>query len=97
MFGRKTDTNADASQNQPATFQLKVYSPFNVYFDEPAISITAVNDTGTFDILANHHNFMTLINPCELVIQTPHGEQRITIQKGVMHVKADDVTVFLDV
>ena len=79
------------------TFKLKVYSPFKIYFDEPAISISAVNDTGPFDILGKHHNFMTLINPCDLVVMTARGEQKITIQKGIMHVKTDEVTVFLDV
>jgi F-type H+-transporting ATPase subunit epsilon len=80
-----------------ATFQLKIYSPFKVYFDEQANSISAVNDTGPFDILAKHHNFMTLINACDLAIVTSRGEQKITIQKGIMHVKSDEVTVFLDV
>lgn len=76
---------------------VKVYSPFKVYFDGPAKSISAVNATGPFDILPRHHNFMTLLIPCELVVRTPSTEQRIKISHGVMHVKADKVIVFLDV
>lgn len=78
-------------------FHLKIYSPFKIYFDEPAYSITAENDTGPFDILAVHHNFMTLINPCEMLIEMPRGQEKIAIERGVMHVKANEVTVFLDV
>jgi F0F1-type ATP synthase epsilon subunit len=40
---------------------------------------------------------MTLLDPCELVIRYTGGEQRIRISRGIMHVKADRVTVFLDV
>lgn len=76
---------------------LKVYSPYKTYFDEPAHSISAENDTGPFDVLPQHHNFITLLNACELVIQGLHGEQKIRISGGLMHVKADHVTVFLDV
>lgn len=76
---------------------VKVYAPFKVYFDGIATSVSAVNDTGPFDILAQHHNFMTLLNACDVVIRTDKGEEKVPIQKGVMHVKADEVVVFLDV
>lgn len=76
---------------------VKVYAPFKVYFDGDAISISAVNDTGPFDILPKHHNFMTLLNECDIVVRTDNGEEKVPIQRGIMHVKADEVVVFLDV
>ncbi len=76
---------------------IKVYSPFHVYFDDVANSISALNDTGPFDILPGHRNFMTLISACELNIITATGEEKIKIARGVMHVKSDEVRVFLDV
>lgn len=79
------------------TIPLKVYSPYKVYFNEPAYSISAVNDTGPFDILPRHHNFLTLLNACELAIAYPGGELKIRIARGIMHARADKVTVFLDV
>lgn len=82
------------------TMHIKVYSPFKTYFDEDGYSITGLNATGPFDILPHHHNFITLLGPCELSIRpvnTPPEEQRIRISGGLMHVKADQITVFLDV
>lgn len=79
------------------TMHIKVYSPFHVYFDDDAYSISAVNATGPFDILPRHHNFMTLLSPCELVIRKSDRLQKIRISRGIMHVKADQVIVFLDV
>lgn len=76
---------------------IKVYSPYKVYFDGEGESISAVNATGPFDILPQHHRFMTLLSPCEMVIRTQKREEKIRISGGLMHVKADQVTVFLDI
>jgi F0F1-type ATP synthase epsilon subunit len=77
---------------------IKVYSPFKTYFDEDGYSISAINATGPFDILPHHHNFLTLLDAGEMVIDPVRGsEQKIRISGGLMHVKADKVTVFLDV
>jgi len=82
------------------TMRVKVYSPFKVYFDEDGYSISGENATGPFDILAHHHNFMTLLEPCILVVkpvQDAEHVKKIRISGGLMHVKADKVTVFLDI
>jgi F0F1-type ATP synthase epsilon subunit len=80
------------------TMHLKVYSPFKTYIDEIAKSVSAVNATGPFDILPHHHNFMTLLQGGELTVNTlSRGSVKIRISGGLMHVKADEVTVFLDV
>lgn len=79
------------------TVHIKVASPFQVFFDEEALSISAENDTGPFDILPRHHNFITLLNACEILVRTKTGEFRIQISGGVMHVKADQIVVFLNV
>ncbi len=93
----KPATTPLSKADKDLRIKVKVYSPFKVYFDEEAISISAENATGPFDVLPKHHNFMTLLNPCELVIRQVGGEQRIRIARGIMHVAHDQVTVFLDV
>lgn len=81
-----------------STVHVKVYAPFRTYFNGEAESISAVNGTGPFDILPKHHNFMTLLSPGDIVVRDPNGEEKkITITRGIMHVKADKVIVFLDV
>jgi F0F1-type ATP synthase epsilon subunit len=89
---------ASASKAEiPKDMHIKVYSPFHTYFDDRATSISGVNDTGPFDILPGHRNFMTLVSACELVIRSDKGENKIKIARAVMHVKANDIVVFLDV
>jgi hypothetical protein len=78
--------------------RVKVYSPFRDYYDGQALSVSAVNRTGPFDILPRHHNFISLLSPCDLVVRTGKtGDKKIIISGGIMHVKADQVVVFLDV
>ena len=84
--------------NESDSIRIKVYSPFKTYFDEEAESISAENLTGPFDILPRHHNFITLLVPCELDIKSKKsGDKKIKINRGVMHVQKNMITVFLDV
>lgn len=94
----KTDAEIrSANKNEFLTMHVKIYSPFKVYFDGSANSISAESATGPFDILPKHHNFITLLEPCDAIIRTSTHDETIRISGGVMHVKADDVIVFLDV
>jgi F0F1-type ATP synthase epsilon subunit len=96
---------AEATEEKPATtnhvdgktMHVKIHAPFKVYFDGEAESISAVNPTGPFDILAKHHNFMTLLSTGDIIVRTGNGEEKIPITRGIMHVKQDEIIVFLDV
>lgn len=95
---RAAEDFSRASTSGKLSMEVKVYSPFRDYYDGRAFSVSAENDTGPFDILPKHHNFISLLRPCDLIIRTTReGEQKIIISGGVMHVKADQVIVFLDV
>lgn len=79
------------------TMSVKVYAPFQVYFEGDAFSVSAINATGPFDILPKHHNFLCMLEPCTLAIKAPQGDKNIKIHRALMHVKADRVVVFMDV
>jgi len=76
---------------------VKVYAPFKIYFEGDAYSLTAVNETGPFDILPHHHNFLCMLVPCNLIVKTSTEVKTIKIARALMHVKAEKVTVFVDV
>ncbi len=90
------DDKKDGSDGKTIS-EVKVYSPFHVYYDGEATSVSAENLTGPFDILHDHKNFMSLLTPCEVVIRSDRGEERIKIDRGVMHVSDNKVVIFLDV
>lgn len=85
-------------QTETATMHAKVYAPFKIYFEGQANSVSAANKVGPFDILPRHHNFITLLEPGNLTVRAPGKPDLVMpIQKGVMHVKANEVKVFLDI
>ena len=94
--------SGDAPAQAPAdpkkpTMNIKVYAPFKVYYEGEGYSITAVNETGPFDILPHHHNFLCMLLPCDIVIHTPYDTQTIRVTRALMHVTGNKVTVFVDV
>ncbi len=80
------------------TMHAKVYAPFKVYFDGQAYSVSAANGVGPFDVLPRHRSFITLLEPGSLTVRVPgKSDMVMPITKGIMHVKSDEVKVFLDV
>ncbi len=95
-------SDGDDAERKPAdpskpVMAVKVYAPFKIYFKGDAYSLTATNETGPFDILPRHHNFLCMLLPCDLIITTPYEVKTIKIARALLHVKADAVTVFVDV
>jgi F0F1-type ATP synthase epsilon subunit len=80
------------------TIQVKVYAPFRTYYEGPARSVSAANKTGPFDILPGHKNFMTLLVPSTITVRAPDKPDfQLKVSRGVVHVKHDRTTVFLDI
>jgi len=78
---------------------VKIYTPFKVYYEGDARSVTAVNETGKFDVLPGHHNFITMLVPCDVIVVNPKEAQPkvIPIARGLMHIKDNKLIIFLDV
>jgi F0F1-type ATP synthase epsilon subunit len=82
----------------PSEMQVKLYAPFQVYFDGPANSLSATNDTGPFDVLPHHKNFMSLLKPGNITVRHKgKPDFNLQIERGVLHVRSNKVTIFLDV
>lgn len=95
---KKSKKKKDKEELDAHVIQVKVYSAYQTYYDGPAKSISAENDTGPFDVLPRHHNFMTLVNAGEVIIRIEgEDDKKLRIERGVMHVRRNKVTLFLDV
>jgi F0F1-type ATP synthase epsilon subunit len=80
-----------------AELTVRVLAPTKKLYDGPAVSITANNKVGQFDILSGHANFFSLLNECQVVVNT--GGQNLTfpISEGLLKVKNNAVTLFVDI
>lgn len=77
---------------------VKIYTPFTTFFEGNAHSVTAVNETGRFDVLPGHHNFITMLKSGDVVVEkTDKEQQAIPIARGLMHVRDNRLIVFLDI
>ena len=98
---KSAENFSTGEENGKMIMHVKVASPFRDYYDGKAFSISAEDGTGPFDILPKHHNFISLLNPCEIVVRqagnTNEEPIRLKVDGGLMHVKSDEVVVFLDV
>jgi F0F1-type ATP synthase epsilon subunit len=67
-------------------------------FQGPAPSISSVNDTGPFDILSFHENFITLIQKHIVISREGVAPLVIPIQsQAVMQVESNRITIFLGI
>lgn len=82
----------------PGSLLVKIYTPFKTFFEGDAASVTALNETGWFDVLPGHHNFITMLLACNIkVVDSNKQAQDIQIARGLMHIRKDKLIVFLDV
>jgi len=79
------------------TFQLKIFSPFNTYFDGQALAMSAENGSGPFDILAKHEDFLSILVPCTVVVRTTQGRQEIPLERGILQVNNQAVWLFANI
>jgi F0F1-type ATP synthase epsilon subunit len=80
---------------QPKLLQVMVMTPEKVLFRGVAESISSMNDTGSFDILLGHANFITLIKE-RLIVRLPNKQEyRTYLNDGVLRVIQGDVKIFL--
>lgn len=81
-----------------AKLQVKIFSPYEVFYEGGAVSLSAQNKTGPFDILYNHSNFFSLLTAGIVRVKTDYGDLiEIQILRGVIRVTQNSVTLFANV
>jgi F0F1-type ATP synthase epsilon subunit len=78
-----------------AKLHTKIISPAQTYYDGPAVSVSAVNKVGTFDILADHANFFSLLTDGDIVINTGSQTLRFPVTHGIVRASHNNITLFI--
>ncbi len=87
---------AQATKTGPH-LKVKIFSPYQTYYEGDAASLTAANRTGPFDILPGHINFFSLLTGGQVVLNTGFQRLEFQITRGILRVNRDEVTLFADV
>ena len=77
---------------------LKVIAraPFHVYYEGDALSLSAFNEVGPFDVLPGHADLFSMLVPCEITIDNGKDKEpiRFDIRNGILTVSDDEVMLF---
>lgn len=80
-----------------AKLNVKVFSPYQTFFQGTASSLSATNKTGPFDVLAGHTNFFSLLPRGQVTVATDFDTITIEIESGILRVRDNAVTLFANV
>ncbi len=68
-----------------------------VVFEGPVEALSSYNDTGPFDVLSLHANFISIIHNAVVLHLKGNVEQTISLETGVMRVHENKVEVYLGI
>jgi F0F1-type ATP synthase epsilon subunit len=86
----------DTSNNSEEKIHVRVRNRTQLLFDDDVTAVTSKNDTGIFDVLPEHANFISLITS-PLVLRKLDGQnQEIPFTNGIIKVKDNAVYCYID-
>ena len=71
-------------------------APFHIYYEGPAQAVSASNRVGDFDILPEHADFFSILEPGEVIIDTGSEPIAFTIHSGIVAVRDNEVRLFVN-
>lgn len=77
--------------------QVNARAPFHVYYEGPALRVTAKNKVGVFDILPGHADFFSVLSPCDVTIETENDVVTFPLANGIAAVHNNQVTLFVNI
>lgn len=79
------------------SLHLLIRSREKLLFNGPVLAVSSVNESGPFDILPEHINFISIIKDF-ITIRLPDGKiQRISINDAILKAINNDVKIFLGI
>jgi F0F1-type ATP synthase epsilon subunit len=84
--------------NNPADVKIKVTvrNRMAILFDDYVKAVTSKNDTGEFDILPEHSNFISLITSPLILRKLDGQKQEIKFSSGIIKVKDNAIYCYVD-
>lgn len=88
--------NVDNVNNSQQSMTVKIFSPSQTFFNGLAKLVSGKNQTGDFDVLPQHHSFITLLPAGKVKVVTDSDSELVfDVEGGLMRVKDDKVTIFI--
>ncbi len=78
-------------------FYIKIFSPFETFYEGEATALSATNEKGPFDVLLDHANFISLLPGGKVAVLTRYGKREFQINRGILKVSNNRVILFANV
>lgn len=76
---------------------VSIKSKNKILYDGNVLTLTSKNESGVFDILLLHTNFITLVRDYVIIDKGLPTEQRFDFEKGVLYVIANKVDMYIGI
>lgn len=76
---------------------VKISSPFEIFYEGSAYAVSAVNNEGPFDILPHHANFLSILLPGSIEVNTGKKKISINVTRGILRVSGNKVQIFANI
>jgi len=76
---------------------VKILSPTQRLYEGEAISLSADNKVGRFDVLAGHTNFFSILTPSDIEVNTGSKQLTFPVAHGLIKVHNNEVTLYVDI
>lgn len=83
--------------NKEPILQIIIRNRQEIQFDDIVHAITSVNETGIFDILPNHANFISIVKDTIVIHKKDNKKEEIKITRGIVRVSENKVNIYLGV
>jgi F0F1-type ATP synthase epsilon subunit len=86
-----------ASEPKEPRLHVRIVSPTQAFYDGKAVSLSAVNKVGPFDILADHANFFSLLTAGKIIVNNGRNNFEFPITQGIVKATNNNITLFVDI
>jgi F0F1-type ATP synthase epsilon subunit len=86
----------EAPTSSVEKIHVRVRNRTQLLFDDDVTSVTSKNDTGIFDVLPEHANFISLITSPLILRKLDGQKQEIPFVNGIIKVKDNAVYCYID-
>ena len=83
--------------DEQSMMSVTARAPFKIYFEGDAYSLTAYNRIGQFSILPGHADFFSMLTAGEVEIVSDETTTSFDIHRGLIVVRDNEVSLFVNV
>jgi F0F1-type ATP synthase epsilon subunit len=91
-----TQPNTQSVNTDAKKIKVTVRNRMAIIFDDYVKAITSKNDTGAFDVLPTHSNFISLITSPLILRKLDGQNQEIKFTTGLLKVKDNAIHCYID-